>query len=81
MPTCFQVVTCPFIAQSRRNYHEGKLFCLGTSACVLVWLTWSVAYFAIIPGDHPGWFSVAVCAGIIATPSCLLLMIFVPKVL
>ncbi len=76
-----QVGLSPFIFSSRRNYHEGTLFSLGSFACLVIWVSWTSAYFGLVPGgSNPEWFAVAVCCGLIATPSCLLLVLFVPKV-
>ncbi len=49
-----------------------------------MWLGWTLGYFVLLPEGASegggGWFNVAVCCGVIATPSALLLVIFVPKV-
>jgi len=73
------IIISPCIVSSKRNYSEGALFCLGSLACLGVWLGWTLPYFVLSPG-HSEWFNFAVCCGLVGTPSILLLVIFVPKV-
>lgn len=66
---------------SRRNYREGLLFCLGSVASFAIATGWAVAYVVVGPalGDDV-WYDVCVCAGLVATPTLLLIIVFLPKV-
>ncbi len=78
-----QLLISPFIVSSRRNYREGALLALGGVASLLLWLGWTVPYLVTVPttwSNKRYLFDLAVCFGIIAVPSTLLLVIFVPKV-
>ena len=75
-----QLFVAPFVVQSRRNYREGLLFCIGSFCLLIVTLSWS-SIFALIPdiyGDH--WHQISLCIGLLATPTVLLIVIFLPKV-
>ncbi len=75
-----QLLLSPFVVNSRRNYREGALFCVAGCLCFAVWLAWSCAYVIVGPvyGEH--WFDVCVCAGLVAIPSVIILVVFLPKV-
>nr|XP_045583049.1 uncharacterized protein LOC123745986 [Procambarus clarkii] len=70
-----QLVISPFIIRSRRNYHEGLLFFIATVLMAGVWVAWATLYM-ILP---PEWGEACICLGLAATPTCVLLTIFVPK--
>ncbi|XP_066942016.1 metabotropic glutamate receptor 3 isoform X2 [Macrobrachium rosenbergii] len=69
------LLVSPFIIRSRRNYHEGLLFFIATILVVGIWVAWATLYM-LMP---PIWSDACICLGLAATPTCLLLCIFVPK--
>ena len=72
-----QLVLSPFIVRSRRNYREGLLFASGSVSCLFVWIGWTVAYGLFKDAYHR---EISVVCGLVATPTILLLVVFVPKV-
>ncbi|XP_076040737.1 protein bride of sevenless-like isoform X1 [Oratosquilla oratoria] len=70
-----QLIVSPFIVKSRRNYHEGFLFFLGTLMVVSVWVAWTTLYMLL----GPIWTDACVCLGLAATPTVLIVVIFIPK--
>ncbi|KAG7174709.1 bride of sevenless-like [Homarus americanus] len=70
-----QLFISPFIIRSRRNYHEGLLFFIATLLITSVWVAWATLYL-LLP---PEWSEACVCLGLAATPTVILLTIFVPK--
>ena len=74
-----QVLVSPFIVRSRRNYKEGLLFTCGSISCLLVGVGWTTAY--ILFGEMSmEWHDIAVCCGLVTTPTVLNLVVFIPKV-
>ena len=75
-----QLCMNPFIVTSQRNYREGLLFCIGSVITGMIWIGWVTMY--VIMGKEHGtsWYEKSVCCGLLATPTALLIAIFVPKV-
>ena len=73
-----QLCLTPFIIRSGRNYKEGLLFSCGAISCFFVWVGWTSAYFLF--KDDAILKDISVCCGLIATPTVLILVVFVPKV-
>lgn len=74
-----QILVSPFIISSKRNYKEGLLFCCGTFACLFVWIGWTIP-FALFEEHGQNWRDVTVCCALVAIPTVLILVIFLPKV-
>lgn len=70
-----QLLVSPFIVRSRRNYHEGLLYFLATLLMAGVWVGWATL-FMLLP---PVWSDACICLGLAATPTALLLTVFIPK--
>ena len=70
-----QMILAPFIVRSRRNYHEGFLFFIATILVAGIWVAWTTLYAML----SPKWSDACVCLGLAATPTCLLISIFIPK--
>lgn len=70
-----QLLVSPFIVRSRRNYHEGLLYFLATLLMTGVWVGWATL-FMLLP---PLWSDACICLGLAATPTALLLTVFIPK--
>jgi hypothetical protein len=75
-----QLLISPFIVNSRRNYKEGLLFCCGSFSCLFVWIGWTAAFILFDNQDQHWWQDIAVCCGLVATPTVLNLVVFIPKV-
>lgn len=75
-----QLLLSPFVVSSRRNYREGAVFFLAAISNAGVFLAWTLAFFLAMAEWDEEWFDVMVCAGLIATPTLLLIVVFVPKV-
>jgi len=75
-----QTFLSPGIWRSRRNYKEGVLFSLASLAVSFVTGAWVAVYIvcAELYGDH--WEDISVCAGLVATATSVILIIFIPKV-
>ena len=77
-----QLLMSPWIVRSRRNYKEGLLFCCASVSCLFVWIGWVTAFMLLDEeGQDHAWQDKTICCGLVATPTVLLLVIFVPKVL
>ena len=76
-----QMCMNPFIVKSQRNYREGLLFCIGSILISILWIGWVTMY--VIMGKEYGtpWYEKSICCGLLATPTVLLIAIFVPKVI
>ncbi|XP_071531128.1 metabotropic glutamate receptor 3 [Panulirus ornatus] len=70
-----QLLISPFVIRSRRNYHEGLLFFVATLLIASLWISWTTLYM-LLP---PSWAEACICLGLAATPTCILLTIFIPK--
>ena len=75
-----QILISPLIVRSRRNYKEGLLFCCGSVSVLFVWIGWITAFMLFDEGQDPAWQDITICSGLVATPTVLLLVIFIPKV-
>ena len=75
-----QVIVSPFIVRSRRNYREGLLFCVASVVCLLVWLGWCSFYLLVAVNIAQQWMDFAVCVGLLATATTVLIIVYVPKV-
>lgn len=70
------LIASPFCIRSRRNNKEGLLLHCGSVAVCLVWVIWYLLYF-LLP---PRWNEFAICFGLVATATAILLVVFMPKV-
>ena len=75
-----QLCLSPAIWRSRRNYREGALFSLASLALCLVSAGWVAAYWVCsdLYGQH--WQEISTAAGLVASASAIILVIFLPKV-
>ena len=75
-----QLCLSPAIWRSRRNYREGALFSLASLALCLVSAGWVAVYWVCsdLYGQH--WEEISTAAGLVASASALILVIFLPKV-
>lgn len=74
-----QLVISPWIVRSTRNYKEGLLFTFASFSCLFVWIGWAAAYVMLEDRFGANWHDIAVCCGLVATPTVLNLVIFIPK--
>lgn len=72
-----QLLLTPLIIRSKRNYREGLLYSCGAFSCLLVWIGWTVAFFHF---QDVFWREISIVSGLVATPTLLILVVFVPKV-
>ena len=70
----------PFIVKSSRNYREGLLFCIGSIFLLIIWIGWITMYVKMADYFGPHWRDISICCGLVACPTSLLLVIFIPKV-
>lgn len=71
-----QLLLSPFIVSSQRNYREGLLFCLGSLSSLVIWIGWTIPFILL----DPGWNNIILSCGLVATPTALIVLIFLPKV-
>ena len=57
---------------------KGLLFSCGAISCFFVWVGWIAAY--ILFKEDMVLKDISVCCGLIATPTVLILVVFIPKV-
>ena len=76
----FQLALSPFIIKSQRNYKEGLLFSLASLACFFVWIGWVTSYVLLADNLGSHWRDIAVCSGLVVTPTLINLIVFIPKV-
>jgi hypothetical protein len=69
------VCTIPFVARSKRNYHEGVFFTVASVLCLVVFIGWTAAY-VLLPRH---WQDAAITAGLIGTASAILVTVFIPR--
>lgn len=72
-----QLLLGPFIVRSRRNYKEGLLFTFAAISCLFIWIGWILAYFHFTEAYFK---DISIVAGLVLTPTVLILVVFVPKV-
>jgi len=75
-----QTFSAPGIWRSRRNYKEGVLFSLASVAVTLVTAAWVTIYILCAELYGNQWEDISVCAGLVATATVVLLIVFIPKV-
>ena len=73
----FQLLISPRIVASRRNYREGLLFALASFSTLMVWIGWTSAFYIFV---EEKWQDVSICCGLLATPTVIILVVFIPKV-
>ena len=73
----FQLLISPCIVASRRNYREGLLFALASFSTLMVWIGWTSAFYIFV---EEKWQDVSICCGLLATPTVIILVVFIPKV-
>ena len=73
----FQLLISPLIVTSKRNYREGLLFALASFSTLMVWIGWTSAFYIFV---EEKWQDVAICCGLLATPTVIILVVFIPKV-
>ena len=59
---------------------SGLLFCIGSVSCLFVWIGWVTAFMLFDDRLDPIYQNITICCGLVATPTVLLLVIFIPKV-
>lgn len=67
------VCVTPFIAKSKRNYYEGRYFTAAVWISAVIWVVWCTVYACFDLKDQ------AVSGGLVATATCLLVTIFIPR--
>ncbi len=77
----FQLILSPFIIRSQRNYKEGLLFSVAALSCIFVWIGWVTSYILLADNLGSHWHDIAVCCGLVVTPTLINLIVFVPKVI
>ena len=65
----------PFITKSRRNYKEGLTFTVVTVCFIIIWISWSFAYFIA----SPEWRDFCVATGLTGTATAVVVCIFIPR--